>query len=89
MGLMESMACGIPVVTTNVGMAEDVIKSNIPGKISYEFDSTVLADKVEVLLDTFYKNQQESKEKIRDHILRFDWEEVAKEHWEKVYKDLI
>ena len=89
MGLMESMACGIPVVTTNVGMAEDVIKPNIPGEISYKFDSTVLANKVETLLDTFYKNQQKSQEKIRDHILRFDWEEVANEHWEKVYQDLI
>ena len=89
MGLMESMACGIPVVTTRVGMAEDVIHRNIPGEICNEFDSKYLASKVEVLLDTFYKNQQASREKIRNHILRFDWEEVAKEHWEKVYKDLI
>ena len=89
MGLMESMSCGIPVVTTRVGMAEDVIKPSIPGEISYKFDSTVLANKVEILLDTFYKNQQKSQEKIRDHILRFDWEEVANEHWEKVYQDLI
>ena len=29
MGLMESMSCGIPVVTTNVGMAADVILSLI------------------------------------------------------------
>ena len=89
MGLMESMACGIPVVTTNVGMAEDVINQNIPGKISHKIDSTILANKVEVLLNTFYNNQQESQKRIRDHILRFDWEEVANEHWEKVYQDLV
>ena len=55
MGLMESMACGIPVVTTRVGMAEDVIQANIPGEISCEIDASMLANKVELVLDTFYK----------------------------------
>ena len=89
MGLMESMACGIPVVTTKVGMAEDVIQQNIPGEISCEFDSTILANKVETLLNNFYKNNQEFQKTIRDHILKFDWQEVAKQHLEKVYKDLL
>ena len=89
MGLMESMACGIPVVTTKVGMAEDVIPEDIPGEISCEFDSTNLANKVETLLNYFYKNKDLNQEKIRRHILKFDWQEVAKQHLEKVYKDLI
>ena len=89
MGLMESMACGIPVVTTNVGMAEDVIQQNIPGEISYEVDSATLANKVEVLINNLYKKEKESQEIIRNHILKFDWQEVAKQHWEKVYKDLL
>ncbi len=89
MGLMESMACGIPVVTTRVGMAEDVIQSNIPGEISSEIDASMLANKVEVVLDTFYKNKLKSQEIIRKHILKFDWKEVAQQHWDKAYKDLI
>ena len=89
MGLMESMSCGIPVVTTKVGMAEDVVSEDIPGEISCEFDSTNLANKVETLLNYFYKNKDLNQEKIRRHILKFDWQEVAKQHLEKVYKDLI
>ena len=89
MGLMESMACGIPVVTTKVGMAEDVLQNNVPGEISNKIDSKVIAGKIEILLDNFFKNKNESQEKIRKQILQFDWEEVAKQHWEKVYKDLI
>ena len=89
MGLMESMACGIPVVTTQVGMAEDVILKNIPGEISYEFDSTILANKVEAVLNNFYKNNKEFQETIRNHIIKFDWKEVAIQYWEKVYKDLL
>ena len=89
MGVLESMACGIPVVTTNVGMAEDVIQKNVPGEISCEINSTLLADKVENLLSKVYKNKQESQEKIRNHIIKFDWQEIAIQHWEKVYRDLI
>ena len=54
-----------------------------------EFDSTNLANKVETLLNYFYKNKDLNQEKIRRHILKFDWQEVAKQHFEKVYKDLI
>ena len=72
MGLMESMACGVPVVTTKVGMAKDVIQPNIPGEISSNIDSKILANKVETLLNTFYKNKKASKI-IRNHILKFDW----------------
>ena len=89
LGLIESMACGVPVVTTRVGMAEDVIKDNIPGEISRTIDSKNLADKVELILNNFYKNEKESQKLIREHILKFDWKEVAKQHWEKVYKDII
>ena len=89
MGLMESMACGVPVVTTKVGMAEDVITDKIPGEISQRIDSNNLANKVELILNTFYQNKTKSQKLIRKHILKFDWEEVAKQHWEKVYKDII
>ena len=89
LGLLESMSCGVPVVTTRVGMSEDLIKEGIPGGISNEIDSHSLASKIEVILDTFYRNKKDSVNIIRQHILKFDWEEVANQHWEKVYKDLI
>ena len=89
MGLIESMACGIPVVTTNVGMAEDVIQHNILGEISNEIDPKSLANKVELILESLNKNKEKSREIIRESIFGFDWEEVAKQHWDKVYKDLI
>jgi len=89
MGLLESMSCGIPVVTTRVGMSEDLIKTNIPGEISDDFNPKTLAQKIELTIDSMNKNEKESQEKIRKNILKFDWREVAKEHWEKVYKDLI
>ena len=60
MGLIESMSCGVPVVTTKVGMAEDLIQVGIPGEISNEINSHSLAFKIEVILDTFYRNKKDS-----------------------------
>ena len=89
MGLLESMSCGIPVVTTRVGMSEDVILDNIPGEISNKIDSNIIASKIEEILETFYKNKNESQKIIRKHILNFDWSEIGRLHWEKVYKDIV
>ncbi len=89
MGLIESMSCGIPVVTTRVGMSQDVIKENIPGEISDTFDPKMLAYQVEKTIDSFSRNKNDSQQIMRKNIIKFDWEEVAKQHWIKVYKDLI
>ena len=89
LGLIESMSCGIPVVTTRVGMSEDVINKNIPGEISDTFDPKIIALKIEETIDSFSKNKNESQLAIRKNIIKFDWEEIAHKHWEKVYKDLV
>ena len=70
-------------------MAEDVILKGIPGAISNEINPNDLAEKIELVFETFYKNKKSSQEITRNQILKFDWEEIAKQHWEKVYKDLI
>ena len=89
MGLIESMSCGIPVVTTRVGMSEDVINKNMLGEISDTFDPKELALKTEKAIDYFSKDQTESQQIIRKNIIKFDWKEIAHKHWEKVYKDLV
>ncbi len=89
MGLMESISCGIPVVTTNVGMASDVINNEKLGSISSEINSHELAQKVENILNILNKENERLKEEIRKEVLRFDWRNIAKEHWSKVYKNLI
>ena len=48
-----------------------------------------IPEKIELVFETFYKNKKSSQEIIRNQILKFDWEEIAKQHWDKVYKDVI
>ena len=82
------MACGVPVVSTKVGMAEDAIIDGVTGSISQEIDPYELSLKVENILNILQKRTSQF-ETIRKKTLKFDWKEIAEQHWQKVYKDLI
>lgn len=90
MGLLESTSCGIPVISTNVGMAKDVIVDGITGYICNEFESSLIADKTELFLNKIHNEKNNNFHKtIRKETLKFDWKEVAKLHWQMVYSPLM
>ena len=84
--MIESMASGVPVVTTNVGMSKDFIRDKINGGIIYSFDPNDLANKS---LEILNQSKQDLISCARKDVLKSDWDIVAKLHWEKVYKPLL
>ena len=89
LGLLESVACGTPVASTNVGMAKDVIDNNVTGVISEKIDAESISQKVEYLIKMSSEQRKDLQHKARKNISKFDWKIVAKEHWEKIYKPLL
>ena len=89
MGLLESIACGTPVASTNVGMASDIIKDKITGVLADEIEIENIAQKVEYLINMSKKQRGILQIKARKVVEKCDWSYVAKEHWEKVYNPLI
>ncbi len=85
--IVESMASGVPLVTTNVGMAKDFVKDQINGGLVNEFDSTSISKKIVQIINNPYKAN--IIKKAREEVMRADWEIVAQTHWEKVYKPAI
>lgn len=84
--MIESMACGVPLVTTNVGMADDFIRDKINGGIIDSFDPYDLANKSMEILNL----QKETLiQQARKDVLKADWDVVAKLHWENVYKPAL
>ncbi len=74
--VLESMSCGIPVVSTKVGMPIDVIKDNYNGFLCDIENVQELCDKSERLILDQGLRQQFSKnglETVRD----FSWDKVA------------
>lgn len=47
--LLEAMACGVPIISTKVGIAEDIIENNKNGLL-IDWDPTDMAEKIHYLL---------------------------------------
>ena len=88
LGLLESMASGVPVVSTRVGMAPDLITNGRTGFLANVDDSEHLA----LLVHDLYTNSRNSSN-LRDDALiavkECDWKNVALQHWEKLYFPLL
>lgn len=89
MGLLESIACGIAVASTNVGMAQDVINDKVNGVISSEIDAEQIAQKVEYLIEMTPNQKLDILREARKSAKKFDWKIVARDHWKKIYKPLL
>ena len=61
MGLLESIACGTPVASTNVGMASDIISDKITGVLADHIEVENIAKKVEYLINMSKKKKKSSK----------------------------
>lgn len=87
MGLLESISSGVPVVSTNVGMAPDFINSKKTGIIVNTLEPKEIAKKIKEFLHTTHTSKV--KEIYRKVIMKADWEVVSKHHMERVYRKLL
>ena len=86
--IMESLACGIPVVAFNIGGIHDMIEHQKNGYLAKPFDTTDLAYGIKWVLedDTRLKELSENaREKV---INEFDIIKVAK-RYEDLYKNIL
>ena len=84
----EGMATGVPIITTNVGMASYYIKNGVNGFITEVED-------VESLYECCVKvlENNDLKEKIIlnafETVKNYSWENIAKEYYYKGYRKFI
>jgi len=88
MGLMESMSTHVPVVSTNVGMAPDLIEDGVTGGLDISITPEGLAAKARKILDPSVDRAALTK-RARDAVMVCDWSVVGKRHYEEVYLPLM
>jgi D-inositol-3-phosphate glycosyltransferase len=69
---LESLACGTPVVGTNVGGLEDIIRQGETGYVVADNAPFRLASKISMLL-----SKKEAKSSIRSSVMEFSWSKIA------------
>jgi N-acetyl-alpha-D-glucosaminyl L-malate synthase BshA len=85
---IEAMACGTPVIATNVGGITDIIKHNQTGILIPQKNPDAIADAVVDLLKNTKKREQLSlngREYVKNN---FNWEEQSLKYI-TIYKNLI
>lgn len=88
MALMESMSSGVPVVSTYVGMAPDLISDGASGFLAEPGDASGIADRARRML--WLPDRAEAmKQAAREAVMAADWSVVARRHIDEVWKPLL
>jgi glycosyltransferase involved in cell wall biosynthesis len=78
LALVESLACGTPVLCTPVGGMPEILERFSPDLITTSTDASAIAEKLESVL--LGKIATPSSEECRDYTIRnYDWHKIAQE----------
>jgi len=86
--VLEAMATGIPLVSTKVGMAADVIKEGYNGLLADVYDVEMLSEKARRILDDeklIKKMVENGLEIVKD----YSWEKIATRYYKEIYKKVL
>lgn len=90
MALMESMATHVPVVSTKVGQAEDLISDNAANGLVEVNDVEGMCERASALLTATPEERTAGALKARETVVQgFDWRHIARQHYEQVYRPLL
>ena len=86
--ILESMASGVPLVTSAVGMAPEVIRDGVNGFLCPPGDAAALANAAEVLIESPERRTAMARAGL-ETITNYRWEEIAARYFREIYSPLI
>lgn len=86
--LLESMACGTPFVTTNVGMVDLVTKGWGQDLVTRDFDYQEIADLAEIVLKD-KPARCAFVDKALVEVKKYSWDLIAVNYFNKIYKNFL
>lgn len=86
--VLEAMATGIPIVSTKVGMAVDVIKDGYNGLLADVEDVEMLTEKASEILDDGELARKITQNELKI-VKNYSWEEIAMRYYEEIYSKIL
>jgi glycosyltransferase involved in cell wall biosynthesis len=81
--LAEAMACGLPIVTTNVRGLPEIVKDGVNGCLAEPGDCKNLAVKMRLLLEDNQKRGEISRRNVKE-AKRYSWENVSNQIYQSL-----
>jgi glycosyltransferase involved in cell wall biosynthesis len=81
--LLEGMACGTPVVATNIWGTPDVVSTPDAGLLMRERAAPALAESVQQLFAAYPE-----REKVRHHAERFSWDQTTQDQL-RLFREIL
>ena len=75
--VLESLACGTPVVAVDVGAVNEMITDQAIGRVVATRDAAALAEAVHDLM-----RSQPDRDRTRAHARQFDWPAISRGQWD-------
>jgi len=86
--VLESMACGVPFVSTKVGMVPDVVNDGKNGLVADVEDVSAIARNACRLIEKNNLRRKIIKQALCD-VQKYDWKNISKEYYDKIYSKVI
>jgi glycosyltransferase involved in cell wall biosynthesis len=86
--LLESWATGVPVVSTAVGMAADLVKHGINGMLAQTEDVARLTGHAEALIEN-ESLRAGCRQRALEDVTTYDWPLIAEQYYEKLYRPFM
>ncbi|RJP71279.1 MAG: glycosyltransferase [Ignavibacteriales bacterium] len=86
--VMESLACGIPVVTFNIGGMPDMIEHNLNGYLAEPFSTDDFAEGIKLLLND-EQNQKKLSAQAREKVLGNYQPFIVAARYQSIYNKLL
>jgi glycosyltransferase involved in cell wall biosynthesis len=85
--ILEAMAAGLPIVTTNFEGSSEIVEDGVNGFIVQTKNPKALADSIAEILDDFNVKQSMSA-RNREAVAKYDWGNIII-HLEKIYDQCL
>ncbi len=85
--ILESMASGVPVISTKVGMATDIMKEGDNGLLAEVDDVADLSEKATSIIENKTLANQMVNNALNS-IRKYSWDKISKKYYEKIYSKL-
>ncbi len=86
--ILEAMATGVPIVTTRVGMAPEIIQNGFNGFIAdIEDIDQIYQYSTKIIDNNFLKENLRYNGLIT--IKKYSWEKIVNQYYHKIYKNLL